>query len=85
MFAMSDADLAVLLEKLDGTEVIEGDTEINGLRVSVSQDAQFHSNQVVQHLTLLDYNVQLKRDGHKEIAYDSWVDTNWHSWELIEN
>lgn len=81
MLTMTDNELDLWMAKLDDFEVTEGDTEINGLQVSVSQDTSFHSNKVVQYLTLPDYAIQLKRDGYKELSYDSWVDTNWYSWE----
>jgi len=81
---ITDEALDLWLKKLEDIDVWEGDTEINGLRVSVNEESSFRSSEVVQFVTLLDYDIQFKRIGYKEISYDSWVDTNWCSWERVE-
>lgn len=78
---LSEEKLHQWMAQLDQYSIDESTSEIEGVKVTVSEDFDLHSDKVVQYMTLAN-GVQLKREGSKEISYERWVDTWWHSWEL---
>jgi hypothetical protein len=74
-------DLTSWLLESDFSNLMEGDTEVNGVSLTVSQEAYQFCDTVTQYMYLLDGR-SFKRTGTKEISYERWVDTWWGEWEV---
>lgn len=81
---LSDEELSAWIEDLKNLDIDSGSTEISGVRVEVSEDSSTHSSDVRMSMSLIDYGVELYREGSKEISYGNWVDTMWGRWQKVE-
>lgn len=81
---LSDEELSAWIEDLKNLDIDSGSTEISGVRVEVSEDSSTHSSDVRMSMSLIDYGVELYREGSKEISYGNWVDTMWGRWHKVE-
>lgn len=77
---LSEIELEQWVGALDSFDVEEGTEEIDGVRVSVCEDSSLHSGDVSMSMTLVDYGIELRREGRKVVSYGRWVDTDWGSW-----
>ena len=73
-------DLGALIDALSQCDIDSSTTVVGADRVSVTEDAESHSQDVRSSLTFLAYDVSFSREGRKEISYGRWVGTHWGPW-----
>lgn len=69
---LSESQLSEWIDALGDFDIDSSTTEIAGVSVYVTEDSSPHSSDVRMSMTLVDYGVELNREGIKEISYDRW-------------
>lgn len=83
-------DEETLLEnELNGYDfdIINEGEEILGYKVtSIFEDSSLHDREITIQIYLEKdgKTFRMTAEGHKEISYDSWVDTNWFDCDVEE-